>query len=156
LRIADLSDVIVQADVQEHDAADLKIGKPVVVRTADGRTATGTLEKVSEVLDPARRTVAVRVRVANPGQVLRPNAFVDVVLPAADSPRVRVPSESIVTDGDKVFVFLEDRPRHLVRSPVVTGRERDGETEVVQGLTSGQRYVSRGAILLLNQVDLAD
>ena len=35
------------------------------------------------------------------------------------------------------------------------GRRRDGETEVRGGLEAGVRFVSRGALLLLNQVDLA-
>ena len=39
---------------------------------------------------------------------------------------------------------------------VVAGRRRDGVVELLSGLPVGARYVNKGALLLLNQVDLAD
>jgi multidrug efflux pump subunit AcrA (membrane-fusion protein) len=38
---------------------------------------------------------------------------------------------------------------------VVTGRRSGGETEIHSGLDAGMRYVSHGALLLLNQVQLS-
>jgi len=38
--------------------------------------------------------------------------------------------------------------------PVVPGRQRGGEIELRSGLEPGSRYVSKGAILLLNQLEL--
>jgi membrane fusion protein, heavy metal efflux system len=39
---------------------------------------------------------------------------------------------------------------------VIPGRERNGETEILKGIAAGQRYVAKGALLLLNQIDLLD
>jgi membrane fusion protein, heavy metal efflux system len=157
LRISDLDEVLVLADVQEADAGDVRRGAEVEVRTLSGVTKTGTVEQIAEVVDPVRRTVAVRVRVANPDRVLRPNAMAEIVFRSSEAEgRVRLPSEAIVTDGPRRVVFLAKDGGRLERVHVTAGRERDGETEVLAGLSPGQRFVARGALLLLNQIDLAD
>ena len=36
------------------------------------------------------------------------------------------------------------------------GRNREGRTEILSGLAAGEIFVSRGALLILNAIDLAD
>ena len=156
IRISDLGEVLVMADVQESDAYDLKVGSGVTIHTRSGGVnRPGTVDRISEVVDPKRRTVEVRIRAANDDRALRPNAFVDVELQTDPSTqRVRVPAEAVVTDGQKSVVFVARGEGKLERVPVVPGRQRGGEIELRSGLEPGSRYVSKGAILLLNQLEL--
>lgn len=155
LRVADLREVLVHASVQERDATGLVPGKPVEVRLRGGRTAEGVLEAASDLVDPQRRTVELRIRVDNPDHLLRPNAFVEVAFPEPEeATRVRVSSRAVVTDGRESVVFLADGGA-FTRTPVRLGRERAGEVEILDGLSAGSAYVSDGALLLLNVVDLA-
>jgi membrane fusion protein, heavy metal efflux system len=157
LRVSDLDEVLVLADVQESDASDIHRGLPVEVRTLGGASRTGTVDQIAEVVDPTRRTVAVRVRVANQDRAMRPNAMAEMIFhPSTQERRVRVPSEAVVTDGPRQVVFLAREGGRLVRTPVTAGRDRDGETEILAGLPAGDRYVAKGALLLLNQIELAD
>jgi cobalt-zinc-cadmium efflux system membrane fusion protein len=157
LRISDLDEVLVLADVQEADATDIQRGLSVEIHTLSGISRSGVVDQVAEVVDPTRRTVAVRVRVANQDRALRPNAMAEVVFrPATRQTRVRVPSESVVTDGPRQVVFLTREGGHLERTRVTVGRERDGEVEILAGLGAGDRFVTKGALLLLNQIELAD
>ncbi|ATB36390.1 hypothetical protein CYFUS_001804 [Cystobacter fuscus] len=157
-RISDLSEVLVIADMQESDASDLREGQPAIVRTQSGGVERrGMVERVSEVVDPRRRTVEVRVRVVNEDRVLRPNAFMEVTPEApADVRRVRVPASAVVTDGARSVVFVAREAGRLERVAVMTGRRRDGEVELRAGLETGSRYVARGALLLENTIELAD
>ena len=50
---------------------------------AAGESVPGTIEVVSDVVDPERQTVPVRVRVDNSARKLRPNAYVDLSFEAA-------------------------------------------------------------------------
>ena len=76
LRISDLDEVIVIGDVAERDAADLKVGTDADIAVgAAGATRKGTVERVSEVVDPRRHTVEIRIRVRNEDRALRPNAL---------------------------------------------------------------------------------
>jgi len=157
LRISDLAEILVIADVQEHDVADLAVGSPVTIETPAGDlTRPGTIEHVSEVVDPKRRTIEVRVRAANEDGLLRPNAFVEVALETDHAAtHVRVPAEAVVTDGNESVMFVVRDKGQLVRVPVTLGRQRDAEVEIRRGLERGNRYVAKGAILLLNAMNLA-
>lgn len=158
LHLSDLSEVLVLADIQENDAYDVKVGSAATIHTQAGNLVrSGVVEHISEVVDPKRRTVEVRVRAKNPDGMLRPNAYVEVTIDSdPNTRRVRVPAEAVVTEGSHSMVFVERGPNHLTRVPVTLGRQRDGEVELRGGLDPGSRFVSRGAILLLNQIDLAD
>jgi cobalt-zinc-cadmium efflux system membrane fusion protein len=159
--IAELDEVIVIADVVEADVEGLRAGQVAHIVTSGGRSGPpieGLVEHVSEFVDATRRTVAVRVRVNNGGRLLRPNAFVQVTFEPAGAPRIVVPSDAVVVDDQKSVIFVEaSRPgeaKRLQRREVQVGRSRDGWTEVLEGLAEGETYVSRGALLLLNALDL--
>jgi membrane fusion protein, heavy metal efflux system len=158
LQISDLDQVMVLADMSESDSADVKEGAEAEIRAQGGTVVrTGRVEHVAEVVDPERRTVEVRIRVANEDRSLRPNSLVEILFtPAAGSARVRVPSSAVVTDGQRSVVFVAKGASRLERAPVTVGRQRDGEVELLAGLAPGTRYVSRGALLLLNEVELSD
>jgi cobalt-zinc-cadmium efflux system membrane fusion protein len=156
VRISELTEVLVLADVQESDAYDLRVGGQVTIRTRAGNvTRPGTVDRISEVVDPKRRTVELRIRAVNQDRALRPNAFVDVELQSDPSQkRVRVPAEAVVTDGQSSVVFVSRGEGKLERVTVTPGRQRSGEVELRAGLEPGARFVSKGAILLLNQLAL--
>lgn len=157
LRISDLDEVLVVADVPESDVRDVVQGESVTIHPQSGtELREGTVEYISEVVEPRRRTVEVWVRAKNADRLLRPNGFVEVVLePSAAGQMVRVPDAAVVTQGTRSVVFIATAPGRLEPRPVQLGRRRDGETEIRGGLEPGVRFVSRGALLLLNQVDLS-
>lgn len=157
LVVADLSEVVVIADVLETDAGGLLPGQRARITSLSlpPEGLEGKLVYVGDIVDPVRRTVAVRILISNSSHVLRPNGFVRVTFQAPGGPRVIVPAEAVVTDDQRTVVFVSDGNDRLVRRQVRVGRTRDGQTEVVEGLAVGERYAARGALLLLNAVDLA-
>jgi membrane fusion protein, heavy metal efflux system len=158
LRLSNIDRVLVLTDLQEQDAYDVQVGTLATIRTASGDvTRPGVVGYVSQVVDPQRRTVELRVRVENTDHLLRPNAFVDVVLtPDSTQRRVRVPAEAVVSHGEQSVVFVTREAGRLERIPVTVGRRGGGEVELRSGLEPGTRYVAKGALLLLNQLQLAE
>lgn len=159
LVIAEVDEVIVTADVPEVDVRGLQVGQPASISSpaAPDQPIVGRVEYVGEVVDPVRRMVNVRVRVLNTDRLLRPNAFVQVAFSTDGQNRVLVPAEAVVTDDQRSFVFVRmpSKPQRLERRPVSIGRHREGQVEIVDGLSAGETFVSKGALLLLNAVDLA-
>jgi cobalt-zinc-cadmium efflux system membrane fusion protein len=159
LVVAEVDEVIVTADVPEVDVRGLQVGQPATVSSpaAPDQAITGRVEYVGEVVDPVRRMVNVRVRVPNPDRLLRPNAFVQVAFSTGGQERVLVPAEAVVTDDQRSFVFVRaaNKPERLERRPVRIGRHSEGQVEILDGLRPGETYVAKGALLLLNAVDLA-
>ncbi|MEZ4453892.1 MAG: efflux RND transporter periplasmic adaptor subunit [Nannocystaceae bacterium] len=155
--VADLDQVLVVADVLQRDAARLRAGSPATIRIpgATGSPIVGRIEVISEVVDPERQTVPVRVVVDNGDRQLRPGAFVDVELaPPADEQVVRVPRAAVVRDGARALVFVEVEAGVFRRRDVELGRQSADEAEIVAGLEAGERIVVRGALLLLNALIL--
>jgi membrane fusion protein, heavy metal efflux system len=157
VRISDLGEVLVLADIQERDAYDVAVGTPVAIQ-ASGTDVTqrGTIENISELVDLERRTVVARIRAENAAGLLHPNALVQVRLePDSSAKRVRVPAEAVVKDGQRSVVFVADDHDGIRSVRVLPGRERDGQLELRAGLEPGTRYVAKGALLLLNQVGVS-
>ncbi|MCK6480258.1 MAG: efflux RND transporter periplasmic adaptor subunit, partial [Planctomycetes bacterium] len=84
-RIADLSKVWVRARIFPADLPLARIGAPVeaVAEGFPGETFRGTVVFVDAVVDPATRTVGVRMDLDNPGGRLLPGMYVTA--------RIRVP-----------------------------------------------------------------
>lgn len=157
VRVSDLDEVLVIADVPEGDVRDVHVGAKVAIHPRSVTASReGTVEYVSEVVEPRRRTVEVWIRAHNTDRLLRPNGFVEVVVePGEEKNTVRVPDSAVVTQGQRSVVFVVTGPGRLEPREMELGRRRDGETEIRRGLEPGVRFVARGALLLLNQVDLA-
>lgn len=157
--ISQLDEVHVHGSVPESDVGGVLVGSEATVTSpaAPGRKFTGQVEYVSELVDPVRRTVDVRVRMQNADHSLRPNAYVQVTFTIGGGMRVIVPADAVVTDDQSSVVFVQEgSPPKLVKRTVELGRQRNGKAEVVQGLAVGESVVIKGALLLLNAVSLGN
>ncbi len=157
--IADLDELVVIADLKPRDAVVVRPGATANIRLAGaiGDPVAGSVEMVSEVIDPDRQTVPVRIRVPNKDRKLMANAFVDVVIEgAADGDVVLVPTAAVVSDGADAVVFVESEPGKFLRRKVELGRQSKDKTEIAVGLAAGEPVVTEGALLLLNSLDVED
>ncbi len=154
--VADLDEVLVVGDVPSRDVGGLTPGMTVAVAETGGpEVEPGVVETVSDVLDPDRQTVPLRIRAANKGYHLRPGEFVVVTFPPrADDRVLQVPREAVVSDGAQSVVFVETEPGVLRRKLVQVGRQTKERAEILGGIAPGDRVVVRGALLLLNAIGI--
>jgi cobalt-zinc-cadmium efflux system membrane fusion protein len=154
--VANLDEVLVVGDVASREVAGVHAGQRAEVRLGEGNddVVEGTVEFVSDVVDPERQTVPVRVRVANTERKLRPNAFVELMFHAEDGASViEVPSQAVVSDGARSVVFVERQKGHYEKVPVEIGRRTADMAEIRKGLEEGTPVVTSHALLLLNALD---
>ena len=155
--VADLSSVWVMADLFEAEALAVRPGVAARVTSPSlpGTEEEGRVEMVSSVVDPARHTLPVRIRLANPQGLLRPNLYARVRFAAAP-PRdaVEVPASAVLSDGERQYVYVEDGGGRFARREVSVGAAHEGRVAVLSGLRAGEKVAAEGAILLDNQVDL--
>jgi RND family efflux transporter MFP subunit len=156
--VAALDIVWVLADLFEADASGIGTGTPARITSPSlpGFLVEAPVERVSSVVDPERHTVGVRVKLANADGRIRPNMFAEVSFRTPAAPNtVEVASTSLVSDGPRQYVYVQDTPGRFVRRNVVAGSVRDGRVTIVQGLKPGEAVVEQGAVLLDNQIDLS-
>lgn len=155
--VADLAEVFAIADVAPGQAVELPKGTDALIYPSGsaGLKVKGKVEDVSEVVDPDRQTVPVRVRIDNRARYLRPNAYVDLTF-TGDATRTSmiVPAVAVVRDGPDAVVFVESKQGSYVRRPVVVGRRGRDDVELISGVEPGERVVTSGALLLVNAIDV--
>lgn len=148
--VADLSRVWVTADVYESELPYVKVGQPATITLSyiPGKTYQGRVTYSYPMLDPQTHTAKVRIDVANPGLMLKPNMFADVELQITYGKHVVVTQEAVLNSGkmQMVFVVHEDgkfEPREVTVGPTV-----DGNTIIEFGLEAGETIVTSGNFLL--------
>jgi RND family efflux transporter MFP subunit len=155
--VADLRSVWVVADLFEADAQQIQPGAPARVSSPslpDVPFLPGKVELVSAVVDPAKHTIPIRVRLDNPGQ-LRPHVYAQVrFLTGKPARGVEVMASAVMTDGTQSYVYVQEQGKFKKRI-VSAGAARDGKVVVLDGLTAGEVVVEEGAVLLDNQIDLS-
>ncbi|HQT00642.1 MAG: hypothetical protein B7Y26_00955 [Hydrogenophilales bacterium 16-64-46] len=154
--IADRSRLWLELRVAESDAARLVKPNGAAFRVA-GREAgveivsgkNGKLVAVGGVVDATTRTVPV-VFEFTPGDLPLPigMAVQAQVFAGGTREAVAIPASSVLDEGGLAVVFVMTGGESFERRQVRLGA-RDGDwVEVLDGLTPGQRVVSRGAYLV--------
>lgn len=160
-RVADLSRVWVFCDVYESDlealmerAASQKPVSAIVTSKAFSQTVFhGVLDMVGSQLDEHTRTVKCRVSADNAQGKLKPGMFVQVDLGLGHASSVlTVPESAVLTDEDQAFVFVPLAEGFWVRRDVDTGPVRHGHIEILDGLSQGERVVTRGAFMFKSEI----
>lgn len=147
--IADLSSVWIMANVYEADMSSIHLGDPVIVNTlADpDKDYQGKIDKIYNVLDPATRTMKVRISMNNPGNELKPEMFATVKVNGKPSGKtLAIPSQAIVMDNSKNYVVIKNGNKLEVREIDLIKRVND--KAYISGLSIGDQVVTNSQVFL--------
>lgn len=153
--LTDLNAVWLIVDVFERDIARMTDDMRAIARFEHlhGRTFEGAVDYVYPELDPATRTLPVRLRFDNSEGLLRPNMFGNVsLIPNETRLALTVPTEAIIRTGSAERVILKTGEGTFKPRLITTGlRDNFGEggrTEVIQGLAPGEEVVASAQFLI--------
>jgi multidrug efflux pump subunit AcrA (membrane-fusion protein) len=152
LRIADLSELWLDAQVPEHLLAAVAVGAEVTATfvALPGQTRSGRITFVAPAITAASRTATVRVALPNQDGRLKPGMSARLSLPvlvAADA--VLVPSEAVLDTGTRQLVWLAVGTGKFEARAVQSGAQGDdGLTQILAGLDGGERVVVSGQLLI--------
>lgn len=151
--IADLSTVWITANVPEQEAATLKPGMEVHVSipALPERQIAGRLSYVAPIVDPATRTVEVRMDLPNRGGFLKPDELASVTFSGTPQRRLTVPSTAVVREDNKDHVFVKVGPQTYLLREVQLGEEEHDRRTVLSGIEASDPIVTDGAFHLNNQ-----
>ena len=149
--ISDLSTVWVLANVYQADLSFVRSGDDVVVQTdAYPDSFHGRISYVSPALDPNTRTLQARVVVDNPGGRLKRDMYCTVTVTAGSiSNAVAVPDSSILRDdNNQPFVYVAVGRSQFGRRGVEIGQSQNSQTQILKGISVGERVVGNGSLFL--------
>ena len=156
-RINGLSTVWANAEVPESLAAQVRPGSAVEARAPAlaGTTFIGKVTAILPEVNPATRTLKVRVELANPTGALIPGMFANVTFkPASRMEILQVPSEAVISTGKRNVVIVAQGEGKFAPVDVEIGMESNGQTEIRKGLEAGQQVVISGQFLIDSEASL--
>lgn len=149
--ISNLSTVWVLANVYQADLAYIHSGEDVSVQTdAYQGTFHGRISYVSPALDPNTRTLQARVVVDNPGEKLKRDMYCTVTVTAGKvANAIALPNASVLhDDNNQPFVYVAVGANQFGRREVETGAGEDGLTQILKGVSPGDKVVGDGSLFL--------
>ncbi|HUP53701.1 MAG TPA: efflux RND transporter periplasmic adaptor subunit [Longimicrobiales bacterium] len=156
--IADLSEVWVNAEVFEGDAALVREGMPaeVTVEALPGRTFSGRIEYVYPTLQDRTRSMRARIALANPGAQLKPGMFATVRLRAEMGEVLTLPASAVLHTGERAVTFVDMGGGALMPHELELGVRGGDFVQVLSGVEPGQRVVTSAQFLLDSESNLAE
>jgi len=149
--ISDMSTVWVLANVYQADLAYVHNGDNVSVTTdAYPDTFHGKISYISPALDPNTRTLQARIVVDNKGEKLKRDMYCTVTVTAGRiANAITVPDAAVLRDDqNQPFVYFASNNNQFGRRAVEIGETQDGVTQIVRGITAGDRIVANGSLFL--------
>ena len=149
--VLDLNVVYATADVYEGDMNRVFTGQKVKVTTTaiPSKVWFGTVTYVANEVDPSKRILPVRVKIANDGLLLKPDMFVNIVIQTQEPTKaILLPKSSVVDKSGHMGVFIQVKPGVYQLKTVKLGRSMGDDVEIIEGLKSQDMVVTRGAFQL--------
>jgi RND family efflux transporter MFP subunit len=152
--IMDLDTIRVYANVPQDDSPWVTPGKTkatVTVSELPGRSFNGTITRSTLALDPSTRSLLVEIDLPNPGHMLRPGTFAEVVIGLRDIHNaVVLPPQALNTGPHGKFVFIVEQ--NTARAlPVQTGITDGQWIEIAGGLRGDEDVVVVGKRRLVDK-----
>ncbi len=154
--IADLSTVQVVANVYESDIAKIKLGYETEIRLLayPDQVFRGRINKISNVLDPATRTLQVRIDLPNDRNQFKPEMFAQITVQFDGLNRMlTVPAGSLIFDKNKNFVLVYHSPERIETREVQVSQTTDGRAYVASGLKPGEAVMTKNQLLVYNALN---
>jgi len=154
--VADLSDVWVVGNVPEKDVQFIRKDQKVdvIVSAYPHAIVPGTITYIGDVLDPATRTMRLRVTVLNPDRLLKPEMFAIIRVYVASTPdALTVPLAAVQNGPTGKMVFVQRGTNDFEVRTVKLGSEQGEVVMVLEGVSAGEQVVAKGSFLLKSEME---
>jgi cobalt-zinc-cadmium efflux system membrane fusion protein len=152
--VADLDRLQVVADVYERDLDLVKVGQvaAVTVEAYPGVSFPAAISAIGDVVDPNTRTIKVRAWVNNESHKLKPEMFARLHIQVGEATQfLTVPKEAVLEIDGGQYVLVVDAQGRYVKQAVKVGPASADHVRILEGLSPGQRIVTKGAVLIKGQ-----
>jgi cobalt-zinc-cadmium efflux system membrane fusion protein len=149
--IADLSTVYVLVNVYESDISKIQTGDPVKITTLSypDKVFDGKIARIDNMLDPDNKVMHARVTINNPGNLLKPGMFANVMIKAKSGETLPfISSNALVFDNDKNYVIVIDGKAKVHIQPVKIAKTVEDRAYISDGLKPGDRIVASRQVYL--------
>jgi cobalt-zinc-cadmium efflux system membrane fusion protein len=149
--IAEISEVWAMANINEIDINKVKLGIDAAVTTLSypDKVFKGKVDKIFNVIDPETKAMQARIKLANPGYLLKPDMNASIKLSFnEDKELIAIPSKAIVFDKSKNFVMIY-KDRHNIETRQVDVYNVVGDTTYLSsGLQQDEKVITNNQLFI--------
>lgn len=155
--ISDMSTVWVLVNVYQNQLSYIHSGDVVSVTTDAYPTVFhGRISYLAPAVDPNTRTLQARIVTDNPGEKLKNQMYVTATVVAGEIRNaITVPVAAVLRNTEnQPFVYVQTGANQFGRRMVEIGETQEGQTEILSGLSPGEKIVADGSLFLQFQNSL--
>ncbi|SNR77674.1 efflux RND transporter periplasmic adaptor subunit [Flavobacterium sp. ov086] len=149
--IAEISEVWAMANINEMDINKVKLGIDADVTTLSypDKVFKGKVDKIFNVIDPETKAMQARIKLQNPGYMLKPDMNASIKLSFnEDKSLIAIPSKAIVFDKSKNFVMVF-KDRHNIETRQVDVYRVVGDTTYISnGLKENEKVITNNQLFI--------
>jgi HlyD family secretion protein len=148
MTVADMSEMIVKANINEVDVGKLKKGQKVVIGfdAVKGRVYHGEVKRISPSGTEEANLVIypVEVEILDSDDRIRPGmtADLDIIVGEADNV-ICIPRQALVNEEGKTMVIKREGGK-VIREPVIAGLDDNIKVEIKSGVKEGDTLLISG------------
>lgn len=154
LRLEGYDTMWVEADIYPREAAYIKEGEELKV-LANGdpnNLLTTKVQFITPNYQSNTQIMQLRGSISNKGHLLQVGMPATILLPKGEQNKVlMVPSKAIIREENQSHVWIASGGGKFEPRFVETGTESFDDTEIIAGLTPGEKVVVSGAYLLYSE-----
>ena len=152
MRIVNLNNMYIEADVPERFVADVTKGKSVNIDIPVlGKSMTSTVRQAGNFINAANRTFQIEVPVPEQNNLIKPNLTAKLKInDYSNNESILIPQNIISENaGGEQYVYgvtnINNQTGEVLRYIITTGKTQGDVIEVTSGLSEGVQLIKEGA-----------
>ena len=150
VELTDSATMKLEFSVPENQLTRLHTGQSVKldIDALPGEAFSGQIYAIAPSVDARSHNITVRARVENRDNLLRPGLFARIrIITGQNDAAVMIPEEAIIPQNNSFFVMKVVEGK-VAMAPVELGIRRNGEVNILAGLSSDEVVITAGQIKL--------
>lgn len=147
-KIADLSKIWVIAKAYQDDISFIKKGLKATISIEGLGEYESEVDYIYPFINPKSQTFDIRLVIENPNYKIFPNLFAKVRLRSLKKEILTLPRSSILTKGDKHFVFKPINKSEFKPISIIAKRLDSNKYEIIKGLKADDKVIDNALFLL--------
>jgi len=148
IKLADMSNIKVTADISESYISTIKAGTSVSITIPELKEKVeGKITTSAKAIDPKNRTFRIEVQFSKTPQNLRPYMICGISInDVAKQNSITAPLSALQRSGEKFFLFIAENSNGMVarKRMLETGLTNDTQIEVFGGLSVNDQIITNG------------
>ncbi|MEW5902545.1 MAG: efflux RND transporter periplasmic adaptor subunit [Acidobacteriota bacterium] len=143
LTLVDFSQIKIRVDISGSDIGRIQKGQAAILRapTLPGQEFRGTVNVVNLAADPLTKKFGIEVAVDNPGLVLRPGTFGEIVVEVQTREGALVVPQKAILENKYIFIALDGKAS---KREVTLGLQNTALVEITSGVAEGDLVIVEG------------